>query len=84
MTLALRTNTRNNAHHLARLFTDTAGACVLMQTLWATTTRKHFAAPHIAPAARPNRRPGAPILARPKTLPTPRVTSTPKPAAKSP
>jgi hypothetical protein len=81
---ALRTNTRNNAHHLARLFADTAGACVLTQTLSATTTRKHFAAPHIAPAARPNRPPGALILARPKTLPTLRVTYTPKPAAKSP
>ena len=78
------TNTRNHAHHLARLFADTAGACVLTQTLWATTTRKHFATPHIAPAAPPNRRPGALIPARPKTLPTRRVTFTPKPAAKSP
>ena len=84
MTPALRTNTRNHAHHLARLFAETAGACVLTQTLWATTTRKHFAAPHIAPTAPPNRRPGALILARLKTLPTRRVTYTPKPAAKSP
>jgi hypothetical protein len=78
------TNTRNNAHHLARLFADTAGACVLMQTLWATTTRKTFAAPHIAPAAPPYRHPSALIPARPKTLPTLRVKYMPKPAAKSP
>ena len=84
MTPALRTNTRNHAHHLARLFAETAGACVLTQTLWATTTRKHFAAPHIAPAAQSNPRPGALILPRPKTLPTPRVTYTPKTAPKSP
>jgi hypothetical protein len=81
---ALLTNTRNNAHHLARLFVDAAGACILTQTLWATTTRKHSAASHLAPAAQPNRHPGALILARPKTLPTFRLTYMPKPAAKSP
>jgi hypothetical protein len=71
--------TCNHAHHLARLFADAAGACVSTQTL-----SKYFAAPHIAPAARPNRHPGALIPARPRTLPTLRVTYTPKPAAKSP
>jgi hypothetical protein len=81
---ALLTNARNRAHHLARLFADTAGACVSTQTLSATTTRKRFPAPHIAPAAPPNRHPGVLILARPKTLPTLRVTYMPKPAAKSP
>ena len=83
MMTALLTNTRNT-HHLARLFADTAGACVFTQTLWTTTTRKHFAAPFIAPAARPNRHPRALIPARPKTPPTLRLTYTPKPAAKSP
>jgi hypothetical protein len=84
MTPALRTNTRNNAHHLSRLFADTAGACFLTQTLWATPTRKYFAALHITPAARSNRHPGTLIPARPNTLPTLHVTYTPKPTAKSP
>src|SRR5262249_43468892 len=79
ITPAPLTNTRNHAHHVAGLCADTAAACVSTQTIWATATWKHFAAPHITPAAQPNRLPGAPILARPKPLPTPRVTSTPKP-----
>jgi hypothetical protein len=84
MTPAPLTSTRNNALHLARLFADPAGARALTQTLPATTARKHLAAPRIAPAAPPNRHPGALILARPKTLPTLPLPYTPKPATKSP
>jgi hypothetical protein len=78
------TNTRNNAHHLTRLFADGAGARVSTPILRPMSAQKHLAASQIPPVARSNRHTGAFILARSKTLPTLRVTGTPKPAAKSP
>jgi len=77
------TNTRNE-HRLSWLFTGSAGARLSTSISSAMHPQKHFAAPAIVPAARPNRHSGALILARPKKLPALRLTCTPEPAAKSP
>jgi hypothetical protein len=84
MTPAPLTNTSKNTSHPSRLTTDTADARVLTQIWCAMIARKYFVAPHTAPVARPNRHLGALILAKPKTPPTLRVTSAPRPAVKSP
>ena len=84
MMLTPLVNISNDAHGLAWLFAARAGARVSMPISRATTAQKHLVAPHIAPAAPPNSRQDALIVARPKALPTRRVTYLPKPAAKSP
>ena len=77
-------NTRNDAHRLSRLFADRAGARPSTPILRATSAQQRFAARHSAPAAPPNSHQDVLIVARPKALPTRRVTYLPKPAAKSP
>ena len=78
------TNTRIDRYRLDRLSADSDGACVSARILCTMSVQKHSAAPLTVPAARPNPDPDVSVVARLKALPTLRITSTPKPAAKSP
>ena len=63
MMLTPLTNTRNDAHCLSWLFADGAGARVSTAILRATSAQKYFTATHITPAAPPNDRPAALVVA---------------------
>jgi hypothetical protein len=84
MMLIALTNIRNDRYRLSRRSPDSGGACVSARILCAMSVQKHSAAPQAVPAARPNPDPDVSVVARLKPLPTPRITSTAKPAAKSP
>lgn len=77
------TNIRNGRDCPSWLFASSA-ACVSTRILCTMRLQKHFAAPHMVPAAQPNIDPDTSVLARLKPLPTLRVTYASEPAAKSP